>query len=138
MYIPYRIPISVKGVIFEDGRVWLRKNERGEWELPGGKLDRGEQPVQTVSRELHEELGFRIEAVKLIDAYLHVIHDSIDEQDGVLVLYYLCQLVDKEGAMETIGEAGRATFRLVDREELKTLNMPQFYRVALEQIWPAF
>jgi 8-oxo-dGTP pyrophosphatase MutT (NUDIX family) len=29
----------------------------GQWALPGGRVDEGEQPVDTVRRELHEELG---------------------------------------------------------------------------------
>ena len=48
-YIPYDVPISCKGIVFENGRVWIRQNERGEWELPGGKLDPGEQPEDTVT-----------------------------------------------------------------------------------------
>ena len=34
--------ISVKAVIIEEGRVLLLANDRGEWELPGGRLDPGE------------------------------------------------------------------------------------------------
>lgn len=65
----YRIlPISVKGVVFEHGGVWLRKNERDEWELPGGKIDEGEQPAETVARELQEELGFEVQAIKIVHA----------------------------------------------------------------------
>lgn len=46
-YVLYNILISVKGIVFDDEKVWLRKNERQEWELPGGKLDKGEQPEET-------------------------------------------------------------------------------------------
>ena len=35
-------PISVKGVVVRAGRVLLLKNERDEWELPGGRLEAGE------------------------------------------------------------------------------------------------
>ena len=37
-------PVSVKGVLFRDGRVALVFNSRGEWELPGGKLEPDEAP----------------------------------------------------------------------------------------------
>lgn len=60
MYVPYLVPISIKGIVFENGKVWLRKNERDEWELPGGKLEDGEQPKETIIRELKEELGFEV------------------------------------------------------------------------------
>lgn len=40
-----RFPVSVKGVLLEDDQVVLLLNERDQWELPGGRLERGEDPV---------------------------------------------------------------------------------------------
>lgn len=57
----------VAGVITDvRGRILLARRTRGRdlaglWELPGGKVDRGEGAEQALARELHEELG--IEAV---------------------------------------------------------------------------
>lgn len=131
-YQPYLIPVSVKGIVFEEGKIWLRKNERHEWELPGGKLDEGEQPEQTVVRELKEELGFEVEVKKLVGAHLYTIKKSIDESRGVLVISYHCMLIKKSGSFELLGEAGRAEFRSFSPDEITTLNMPQFYRDAIE------
>jgi 8-oxo-dGTP pyrophosphatase MutT (NUDIX family) len=33
----------------------------GAWELPGGAIHRGEEPVATASREMNEELGLSID-----------------------------------------------------------------------------
>jgi hypothetical protein len=34
------LPISIKGVLIENEAVMLLENERDEWELPGGRLER--------------------------------------------------------------------------------------------------
>lgn len=135
-YQPYTIPISVKGIVFDEGKVWLRKNQRGEWELPGGKIDKGEQPAEALIRELREELGFETEVIDLIEADIHTIPDSIDEADGVLILTYLCQLKEKVGEMEQVGDSGKqAEFKQFADEEIIDLPMPQFYKDALNQAW---
>ena len=134
MYQPYPLPVSVKGILFEAGKVWLRKNEREEWELPGGKLDEGEQPQQTVERELVEELGVQTQAIRLISADVYTIHKSIDESRGVFVVSYLCDFIKRVGDVEHIGEAGKAEFEQFSLDEVvvESFPMPQFYKSAIE------
>ena len=132
-YTPYLVPISVKGIVIEKGKIWLRKNERNEWELPGGKIDPGEQPEQTIKRELQEELGFETEVSALIQAYMYTINVSLDENRGVLVLTYLCNLVSKTGDFEYVGEAGYAEFNAFELREAKSLHMPTFYKESIEK-----
>lgn len=126
-----KLPISVKGIVFDDGKVWLRRNERQEWELPGGKLDHGEQPVETVEREMFEELGMQVRPVAPIHAYRHTIPGSPDEGDGVLVLSYLCEPLTGAGRFELVGEGGAARFGRFSVEELAELEMPAFYSEAI-------
>ena len=132
-YIPYLIPVSIKGVVIENNKVWLRKNERNEWELPGGKIDKGEQPVETIIRELKEELGFDVEIVEILQSYLYTIKISIDESKGVLVVTYLCNLKSKTGEFELIGEAGEAKFAQFSNKEVQDLNMPEFYKDSINK-----
>jgi 8-oxo-dGTP pyrophosphatase MutT (NUDIX family) len=133
-YTPYAVPISCKGIVFEDGKVWLRKNERDEWELPGGKLDPGEQPEQTVAREMAEELGVRVHVVRVVDNYLYTIKTkNADETRGVLVASYLCEFGERIGDVEHMGEAGHAEFKRFAVEELDGLDLPDFYRKAIKK-----
>ncbi len=131
----YKVPISAKGIVFENNLVWLRKNERGEWELPGGKIDEGEQPTKTLIRELKEELGFKVEVIKVIHVWMYKIRKSQNESSDVLVLSYLCKIISKTKIFETEGEAGKAKFRKFSLEEIEKLNMPNFYKDAIHLGW---
>jgi 8-oxo-dGTP pyrophosphatase MutT (NUDIX family) len=130
-YSQYALPVSVKGVLFDQEMVWLRRNERNEWELPGGKIDPDEQPAETAERELQEELGMSTRAGRLLQAHVHKIPGSIDEAQGVLVLTYLCELLAVNGNFETTGEAGPARFQQFKLEDVPDLDMPDFYKDAI-------
>ena len=50
-------------IIEHEGRVLaLRQEHRSGWSLPGGLVDRGERPHQSVVREVREETGLEITA----------------------------------------------------------------------------
>lgn len=57
-YFEYQLPVSLKAVISWQGRLPVLRNERDEWELPGGKLEPGEEPAACLSREIQEELAW--------------------------------------------------------------------------------
>lgn len=80
-------PVSVKGVLMCASRVLLLKNERDEWELPGGKLELGEQPVDCVAREISEETGLSVTTGPILDAWQYHIRPGRD----VLIVTYGCQ-----------------------------------------------
>ncbi|BAT58336.1 CTP pyrophosphohydrolase [Variibacter gotjawalensis] len=52
-------------LIDADGRILIAQRPEGKqlsglWEFPGGKVDPGERPEQTLIRELREELGLTV------------------------------------------------------------------------------
>jgi len=60
--MPNIIRIAAALLIDPQGRTLLvRKRGTEAFMQPGGKIDAGETPVQALVRELHEELGLRID-----------------------------------------------------------------------------
>ncbi|WP_286912473.1 MULTISPECIES: NUDIX hydrolase [unclassified Pseudomonas] len=65
--MPNIIRIAAALLIDPQGRTLLvRKRGTQAFMQPGGKIDAGETPVQALVRELHEELGLRIEPAQAI------------------------------------------------------------------------
>ena len=83
-------PISIKGVLIHDGRVLLLLNERGEWDLPGGRPDPGEDHRAALTREVHEETGLAVEVGGLLDEHLF----EVLPQRFVRIVAYGCTLVE--------------------------------------------
>ena len=57
--------VAACALIDSDGRVLIAQRPEGKpmaglWEFPGGKVEAGERPEQTVIREMAEELGIAI------------------------------------------------------------------------------
>jgi len=123
-------PISIKGIVFEEGKVWLRQNEFKEWELPGGRMESGEQPEQTVVRELNEELGLEVSVGRILDAYLW--HKEFGRYPDIMLVSYLCKFEQRVGDVEHVGEGGKAEFRAFGLDELDGIDLPEPYRRAIK------
>lgn len=65
-------PIAAVGVVcMRDGEVLLVRRgappRKGEWSLPGGRIELGERAADAALRELREETGVEAEIVGLVD-----------------------------------------------------------------------
>ena len=68
-YRPHAFPVSIKGVCVQEERVLLLRNERDEWELPGGKLELGEDQPECLAREIKEETGWPVTVGAILDSW---------------------------------------------------------------------
>jgi len=73
-FVHYANPaITAFAFVERDNRyLVLRRNQepyRGRWELPGGFVEQGETPAQSVRREICEETGLRVVEASIMGAY---------------------------------------------------------------------
>jgi 8-oxo-dGTP pyrophosphatase MutT (NUDIX family) len=120
-YRPQLFPVSIKGVVIHDGRVLLLRNERDEWELPGGKLDLGEDPAHCVVREIAEEVGWTVTAGPVLDAWQYHIRDSVD----VLIVTFGCHT---DADTDPIVSDEHKQVGLFTADEAASLRMPDGYK----------
>ena len=119
-------PVSIKGVLLLDGRVVLVKNPRDEWELPGGRVDSGENHAQTLAREFAEELSIEVSPGQRIDSYVF----EVIPGRHVFVVTYGCTLAG-EFAPRLSNEHTEYCLWPVDR--LAEIRLPRGYRRSIEQ-----
>lgn len=125
--------ISVKAIVVDDDKIWLRKNERNDWELPGGRLDEGEQPEETVTREIQEELGMKLVSLRLVDVYIW--KKNFGTSSHVAIVTFSGILAHKNGIFEEDGEAGKAEFKSFAIQDALSLdNLPEVYKRAIKKI----
>ncbi len=78
--------ISVRAIIRNDEKTLLlkraggRESILGKFELPGGKLEYGEQPEDALRRYLKDDAGLTMQTAQLFDVLTYIDHDDRDIQ----------------------------------------------------------
>ena len=119
-WVDDRWPVSVKGVLGWDDRFVVLRNRRGEWELPGGRMDAtDESPIATLRREMFEELGLEVEVGRPIDSWIYEV-----EGKRVLILTYHC---DAEQPSELTHSDEHTDVGMLSIEQMSSEPLPCGY-----------
>ncbi|MCX7035859.1 MAG: 8-oxo-dGTP diphosphatase MutT [Proteobacteria bacterium] len=115
---PTVLQVVAAVLVDRQGRVLVAQRPPGKWaasrwEFPGGKVEPGEDEAAAVVRELHEELGVRVDAQQRL---AEVCHDYPDRR----VAIGLWLVLRHEG--EPQGLDGQA-LRWVTLEELADIDL---------------
>ena len=117
------VPISVKGVVLDSAdRVLLLKNERDEWELPGGRIEIGETPEECVAREVLEETRWKVRTGPILDAWMYYIDVA---QKHVFIVTYGCF---PEAEIDPVLSHEHREIGVFSAREIDGLNIPDGYR----------
>jgi 8-oxo-dGTP diphosphatase len=88
--------VAAVALVDADGRVLIAQRPEGKqlaglWEFPGGKVEPGERPEETLIRELHEELGILVKEACLAPlTFASHAYDSFH----LLMPLYICRRWD--------------------------------------------
>ena len=125
-YFASYFPVSVKGIFFLDDKIALLRNERDEWDLPGGKLKPGESTTACIIREIKEETNMDVLPIALLNAGQIPIQRKIN----VLVLIYSCSASNHPRDLKRSSE--HSELRLFSPSELPSLSLSPLYLQAIK------
>ncbi len=90
---------TVSGIIIFKNKILLTRRGRepykGWWDFPGGFMDHGETPEETLKREIKEETGLKISIKKLIGIYPGLYPQKFDPVHILSIAYYAVAKTDK-------------------------------------------
>lgn len=122
--------VSIKGVVEKDGKILLLKNERNEWELPGGGIELNETPEECVIREIQEELNITCEVKKIIDSWVYEVLPG----KHVFIVTYLCEPRISDIAEVKMSDE-HSDLQWTPLSEIENVYMPAGYKQSIKQVF---
>ncbi|HLZ62854.1 MAG TPA: NUDIX hydrolase [Ktedonosporobacter sp.] len=138
-----RFTYRVAGIILHNDHVLLNRFEGGKyWFLPGGRAELGETSIESLQREMREELGEEAQVERLLWIAETFYSDKRRSYHEV-ALYFLASFAASSGTYQQHGpfpgqeeEAG-LTFQWFALDDLDKLTLyPPFLKARLRQELP--
>lgn len=114
--------VAVTGMVVENGRVLIIKRSEKEvvfpnkWTIPGGKAEKGEGILETLKKEIKEEIGLEIkDNINFLNEYNFIRSDGY----SVVGLCFVCQY--KSG--EVVLEKGLNGYRWVSKNDYQKYDL---------------
>lgn len=125
---------SADAVVERDGEYLMIKegkpHVKNTWNIPGGGIEHGEDPVEAVKREVYEETGLKVEQVNGLKAVLT--GNSSKDRHPVIVFLFSVDVEEGEPKPKMDEEVLEAKF--VDEEEIEKMDLRNdITEIALER-----
>ena len=115
-----KFPIAIKAVIIDDNRILFLKNERNEWDFPGGKINFNEGIEECLKREVMEETNLDIKNLKILKSFNLKFNDV-----PVFSVLYSAE-ISCDTSISINYE--HSEYNFFSKSEIKDLNMPQDFK----------
>ena len=114
--------VGVGGVVIHRDRALLirRGSEplKGEWSIPGGMLELGEELADGVRRELKEETGLEVEPLECILVFDRIMREGERVKYHYVIVDYLCRR--KRGRLHAASD-------VIDARWVRREDLPQYH-----------
>jgi 8-oxo-dGTP diphosphatase len=135
---PDRPIVGVGGVVIHRQRALLIRRGceplKGQWSIPGGMLELGEELAEGVRRELKEETGLDIEPLEMIAVFDRITHEGKRVKYHYVIVDYVCRL--KGGELKSASDVTDA--RWVRREEMPEYHLTEMATKVILQSFEFF
>jgi len=115
-----KFPISIKAIIIDDNKVLCLKNERNEWDFPGGKINFSEDVEESLRREVKEETNLNIKNLNILKP-LNLNFNDV----SVFVLLYKAEI---SCDFPILISYEHSEYNFFSKSEIMNLNMPQDFK----------
>lgn len=102
--------LAADPIVTRDGKhgpevLLIQRGDTGEWAIPGGKLDAGEEPWQAAERELSEESGVNVDFSRASTLYCGYVDDPRNTDNAWFETAAMhVHVTDEEAAQEPEGQ----------------------------------
>lgn len=107
------------------------KDDHGRWILPGGRIEHGEHPRDTVVREFKEETGYDVAVVRLLD--IDAEHRMLSTGLDLHAVFCLFEVRITGGKLTHVGHSGADASAWIAIADLPTLPVLPPVRAALHR-----
>jgi ADP-ribose pyrophosphatase YjhB (NUDIX family) len=114
--------VGVGGVVIDRGRALLirrgKEPLKGEWSIPGGMLELGEELAEGVRRELKEETGVDVEPLECILVFDRITREGRRVKYHYVIVDYVCRR--RRGRLRPASD-------VIDARWVRREDLPQYH-----------
>lgn len=115
-----KLPVSIKAMIVDDNKILCLKNERNEWDFPGGKINFNEDVEACLKREVKEEVNLDIKNLNILKSF-NLKFNSVP----VFIVVYSANISCDSSIFVSFEHS---EYNFFSKHEINDLNMPKDYK----------